>query len=214
MEVKTCSKCKEVKAFSEFWKNKRNKNGLHSECNECMKERNKGYIKKLKDNGIYTQTKREEYDRNRDKYLSYQKSYKDRRRVIRKMHYDKNKKNINEKRRLKTNNNPLLKLKENLRSRTRIAFKRKGWRKESKNEEMLGASIKLAKAHIERQFTKGMNWSNQGEWHIDHIIPLASANTEEEIIKLCHYTNLQPLWAKDNLEKSDKIIETQMKLRI
>ena len=59
-----------------------------------------------------------------------------------------------------------------------------------------------------------MNWDNHGEWHIDHIIPLSSANTEEELIKLCHYTNLQPLWAEDNLSKSDKIIEQQTLLRI
>jgi len=62
------------------------------------------------------------------------------------------------------------------------------------------------KKHIEKQFTKGMSWKNQGDWHIDHIMPLASANTIEETIRLCHYTNLQPLWALDNLEKGAKII--------
>jgi hypothetical protein len=56
-------------------------------------------------------------------------------------------------------------------------------------------------------FTEKMNWDNYGEWHIDHIIPLSSANTEEEIYKLCHYTNLQPLWAEDNIKKSNKIIK-------
>jgi hypothetical protein len=49
-----------------------------------------------------------------------------------------------------------------------------------------------------------MTWDNQGKWHIDHIIPLSSGNTEEEIIKLCHYTNLQPLWAIDNMKKGSK----------
>ena len=63
----------------------------------------------------------------------------------------------------------------------------------------------VCKAHIEKQFTKGMSWSNQGKWHIDHIIPLASAKNEDELMKLCHYRNLQPLWAEDNLKKSAKI---------
>jgi hypothetical protein len=49
-----------------------------------------------------------------------------------------------------------------------------------------------------------MSWNNQGSWHIDHIVPLSSAQTEEEIYKLCHFTNLQPLWAEDNLRKGDK----------
>ena len=50
-----------------------------------------------------------------------------------------------------------------------------------------------------------MNWENRNLWHVDHIIPLSSAKTEEELVKLCHYTNLQPLWAEDNLKKSNKI---------
>jgi hypothetical protein len=51
-----------------------------------------------------------------------------------------------------------------------------------------------------------MCWENHGQfgWHIDHKIPLNSAKTEDEIYKLCHYTNLQPLWWKDNLEKRKK----------
>lgn len=51
-----------------------------------------------------------------------------------------------------------------------------------------------------------MSWENHGEWHIDHIIPLSSAKNEEEIYKLNHYTNLQPLWKEENLSKGDKIL--------
>jgi hypothetical protein len=51
-----------------------------------------------------------------------------------------------------------------------------------------------------------MSWDNYGKWHIDHIIPLSSANNEDEVYKLCHHTNLQPLWAEDNLKKSNKIL--------
>jgi hypothetical protein len=51
-----------------------------------------------------------------------------------------------------------------------------------------------------------MSWDNHGKWHIDHIIPLASAETEEDIYRLSHYTNLQPLWAEDNWRKNSKIL--------
>ena len=73
----------------------------------------------------------------------------------------------------------MFKLKCNLRVRTTMAFKNQGYRKNIKTQEMLGASWEIAKEHIERQFKKGMTWDNYGEWHIDHIIPLASANTEK-----------------------------------
>ena len=62
------------------------------------------------------------------------------------------------------------------------------------------------KKYLESKFVEGMTWETQGKWHIDHIIPVSSVKTEEYIYKLYHYTNLQPLWSKDNLRKSDKIL--------
>jgi hypothetical protein len=61
--------------------------------------------------------------------------------------------------------------------------------------------------HIEGKFKDGMNWDNHTRdgWHIDHIIPLSSAKSVEELESLCHYTNLQPLWAKENIIKSNKL---------
>ena len=74
--------------------------------------------------------------------------------------------------------------------------------------DVLGCSPEYLKEHLEKQFSQGMSWDNYGfyGWHIDHKIPLSSAKTEEEVYQLCHYTNLQPLWAKDNLSKGGKII--------
>ena len=73
--------------------------------------------------------------------------------------------------------------------------------------DMLGCSIDFLKQYISNKFEKNMSWDNYGlyGWHIDHIIPLSSAKNKEELEKLCHYSNLQPLWAKDNLQKSNKI---------
>lgn len=80
-----------------------------------------------------------------------------------------------------------------------------GEKKRSRTVSMLGCSIEFLKKHIELQFNNGMSWDNYGPkgWHVDHIIPLSRATSIEEIEKLCHYTNLQPLWWYDNLSKSD-----------
>jgi hypothetical protein len=77
--------------------------------------------------------------------------------------------------------------------------------KSRRSNEILGCSTEEFLQHLESKFTEGMSWENQGKWHVDHIIPISSAITTEELEKLSHYSNLQPLWAKDNLEKSDKI---------
>lgn len=76
--------------------------------------------------------------------------------------------------------------------------------KAAKAEEILGCTIEFFIEHLQSQFKDGMTLENHGEWHIDHIIPLSSAKTEEEVIKLNHYTNLQPLWAKENILKRNK----------
>ena len=70
-----------------------------------------------------------------------------------------------------------------------------------KTSELLGCSYDEFKKHLELQFKTGMNWSNHGEWHIDHIKPLYLGKTELELTQLCNYKNLQPLWAKENLIK-------------
>ena len=72
-------------------------------------------------------------------------------------------------------------------------------------EEILGETFDNVRLHIERQFKEGMSWSNFGEWHIDHIIPLASGNNKDEWSKLNHYKNLQPLWAIENLQKGARV---------
>jgi 5-methylcytosine-specific restriction endonuclease McrA len=82
--------------------------------------------------------------------------------------------------------------------------------------ELLGCSIEYFRAHLENQFTEGMTWDNYGYrgWHIDHIIPLSyfDHNDPEQQKRAWHYTNLQPLWARDNIRKSNKIEERQLVL--
>jgi 5-methylcytosine-specific restriction endonuclease McrA len=80
--------------------------------------------------------------------------------------------------------------------------------------ELLGCSIEDLRSHLEQQFTPGMTWDNYGVhgWQIDHIIPLSYFNLSdpEQQKRAWHYTNLQPLWAVDNIRKSNKIIEIQL----
>jgi hypothetical protein len=101
---------------------------------------------------------------------------------------------------------PLFAIKERYRSRITDIFRSKKYTKNLKTIKMLGCSWEELRLHIENQFLENMNWDNRDKWHIDHIIPLASAKSPEEVEKLCHYTNLQPLWASDNMSKGAKLV--------
>lgn len=122
----------------------------------------------------------------------------------------KNKEKLNnyEKKRRKSDIN--IKIKSNLRNRIIEVLKRNSVRKNNKTFELIGCDLQTLKQHLESQFTDGMNWDNHGikGWHIDHIRPCASFDltNPEEQKKCFHYTNLQPLWAKDNLKKGAKIL--------
>ena len=184
--VKVCNKCKIEKLLTEFNKDRKTKDGLCTWCKSCLKK--------------YRQE-------NKNKLREYDKKYQKENKKNRKEYFKKYQKERRKK-------DTLFKIKHNSRIRTYKAFKNKGYSKNTKTQEMLGVDWQVAKQHIERKFTKGMNWGNYGDWHIDHIIPLASANTPERLKQLCHYTNLQPLWAEENLSKNDKIIGQQTLLRI
>lgn len=100
----------------------------------------------------------------------------------------------------------LYRLTGNMRSRINLFIKTKKINKSNKTFDLIGLEPIELKNYLGKLFTEGMTWKNYGDWHIDHIIPLSSATNEDEIYKLCHYTNLQPLWAEDNLKKSNKIL--------
>jgi len=186
---------------------------------EDRKEKRKKY---LEENKEYVATVCKAYRlRNRDKIREKQKVYdkerrakpevKEKNRISNKEYREKNKDTLRVKQNLyylnRRQNDPLYHLTWILRVRIRDAFRRNGYKKTSKTCELLGADFKTVSKYIEQQFTEGMVWGLVGpKIHIDHKIPLASANNKEELIKLLHYTNLQPLWAEDNLKKSDKVL--------
>ena len=140
--------------------------------------------------------KKEWYKKNKDKLKESARAYREANR-------DKIKKYINNK--YKTN--PSFKLRSILSTRIKIALK---GAKNNNTVSLLGCTVKEAREHLEKQFKEGMSWENHNYngWHIDHIIPCASFDlTDPEQQKKCfHYTNLQPLWAEENLSKGTKIL--------
>lgn len=98
--------------------------------------------------------------------------------------------------------NPAYNLKIRLRSRLHKVL---SGSKSSSTEKIIGCSYAELVIHIQRQFLSSMSWDNMGSWHIDHIVPLASAKNEEELYRLSHFSNLRPLWSHENMSKGAKI---------
>ena len=138
------------------------------------------------------------YEKNKKSILTYKKKWS-------KKNYQKIKEQKKEYYKNRNDNDFIFNLRNRMRSRLYNFLLKNNIVKTNKTFDIVGCSPEFLKEHLENQFIGDMGWDNRGEWHIDHIIPLSSAKTEEELYKLCHYTNLQPLWAEDNLKKSNKI---------
>lgn len=92
-----------------------------------------------------------------------------------------------------------------LKNRLREWVKANGAQKNSFIGNYVGCTKAEFKLHIEKQFQPGMTWENHGKWHLDHILPISLASNMEEAYALTHFENFQPLWALDNLRKSNKV---------
>lgn len=195
-EFKTCTQCNLRLPTSNFSKRTASADGLAHRCKYCV---HKYSVKYRKRNKEIISEKGKAYHENNKTKISKRKSqyYIENREYILKRNYAWESEAKQGK--------PLFALRKVLRSRTAEAFYRGGFSKNSKTAEMLGCDWDFFLSHLQSKFTAGMTWENRGEWHMDHIIPLSSAKTEEKLIALCHYTNLQPLWAADNLKKSDSL---------
>lgn len=148
-------------------------------------------------------------ERQKETQKKYYQKNKEKIRLLRREYFKdynlKNKDIINkytrEYRKQRRIDDPLYKLKIYTSNLIRLSIKKMGFKKSYTSEKILGTSYKNFKIHLEKQFKDGMNWDNQGQWHLDHIKPISLAKTEQEVYELNHYTNYQPLWAEDNLKK-------------
>ncbi len=160
--------------------------------NKIWRSKNKEY--KSEQDKIYYELHREELALNKRQYY-----LKNREKFIKKS---------GEYTKLKRKTDTLYRLKGILRTRIIVNLVANKYKKSKSTEDLLGEKIIKVKEYLESKFKPGMTWKNHGTygWHIDHIIPLASAKDEHDVIKLFHYTNLQPLWANENLSKGSKLI--------
>lgn len=193
MEKKICSKCKIEKYVCDFRRSSKSKNGLQSECKSCAKIR-------YESNKEYNSIKRKLYtEKNKEKKSKYDKEY----RLRNKLKKNKYIRNYRKKRRLVDSTFRII---ESMRSRIKSFFKLNNIKKHNRTFDIVGCTPQQLREYIEKKFVDKMSWENYGEWHIDHIIPLSSAINDDDVYKLCHYTNLQPLWSQDNFKKSNKIL--------
>jgi hypothetical protein len=199
--LKKCGSCNEILELCEFGIRKKTLTGFASSCKKCKSITDRKY--------------RENPAQGRESFLKKKSEYYTRVRTEDPERYDRWAKNNRENRDYsqeykRMQSNEITRSKSAIRRLILSSLKIRNISKSKlvmRTEDILGCKFNFFKIHIESQFEEGMNWFNHGKWHIDHKVPLDIGETVDEIIKLNHYTNLQPLWADENLTKSSKILE-------
>lgn len=187
MEMKVCKQCGEKKDIDDFQKGR-------AKCKKCV------YLRQ-----------RQWYIKNQEKILIKRREYRAKNKEKIKKWKRENKDKINETRRIytknKLENDCVFKLKLQLRKMLKRSFERKSEKKDNHAEQILGCSINFFIKYLLQTYKDnyGCEWDGIETVHIDHIVPLATAKTKEEVMRLCNYKNLQLLKAKDNLKKGSKI---------
>jgi len=215
---KTCIKCNTEKLIKEFTKRSKNKEKRKNTCKSCCTKIRKEWSQT--DIGKNSNLKSRKKHYKTDKYIikekRYRKSKKGKVAIKRsqRKYFQTHKKETNKKLKEKRKIDPLFKLSVTARNSIRNAFKKNGFKKNSKTNQILGCTFEEFKIHIEKQFVFWMNWENYGKyngefdfgWDLDHKVPLSSAKSEIELIKLCHFSNIQPLCSRINRDiKKNKL---------
>lgn len=189
LSLKTCNKCKDLKALDQYHKRKQSNDGYGFICKDCILAHVKCYNMKPE-----VKARKKAYDKALSQTGQYNIKYKARRREFARKYTN-----------LKYKSNPGFRLKHNLRMRIYDALKRGIGAACTSTTELIGCTIPELKKYLESRFQEGMNWENYTRevWHVDHIKPCCTFDlSDPEQQKVCfHYTNLRPLWAKDNLSR-------------
>lgn len=217
MLYKKCRICNEIKELTEFHKKKNTPDGHRHECKECVKDIQKKYKEAPDFKEKRKEYDKKRYDENREQILERKKDY-----------HIENKKDILKQKAeyRKENQDKIIKWRENNKERNVIGqanyrkskphvvawrsvlystLKRLDTAKAGYTIDMLGYSATDLKNHLESQFTEGMTWENHGDWHIDHRVPVTAFTSDADIKEVCALSNLQPLWAFDNMSKGNRV---------
>lgn len=205
---KECRKCYVVKTSSEFYREKANRDGLSNQCKMCRKAYNAKYrnenrdaiLKQVKENYIHNKDNRKaqmkEWYSNNSEY----KKHKDKEYLNRNREAVMSKKAKYHNERYK--NDELFRRVKILKGLTTRTLKSISLNKVILINKIFGCTWLELKTHLESQFREGMCWEVYGtRLHVDHIRPFADAKSEADLIEICHYKNLQPLWKEENMAK-------------
>jgi len=220
--MKICTKCGETKSPECFCNDKTRKDGLFPHCRDCVSLYKKQNRKRLSDKqriymdenrAYYTEKRREYYAANaeelKEKSRLYRRDNPEKVAAYNRLWEENNRGKRREYYAERISSDIEYRLAHHLRCRTRKVLKLN--KKTDTTIAFLGCSISELKRHLEMQFVDGMSWENYGVdgWHIDHIKPCAAFNLSEPLqqAECFHYTNLQPLWAADNIRKGCHYVE-------
>lgn len=209
--MKKCKKCKKNKKLIDFHKKHTSKDGLDTICKICKSKSNK-IRNKLKNNKVQKTEKfclkclvyKKSFEFSKDKYSSdgLSGNCKKCRNKYKQIYRKKTNRESDKKyQQNKYDNDIQYRILTNIRNRINGAIRNKS----NSTIEYLGCTIENYIIYLESKFLPGMNWNNKHLWHIDHIIPCSSFDltNNEDCFKCFNYQNTQPLWASDNLKKSN-----------
>ena len=209
--MKHCIRCKLEKPLSDFHADKSKRDGRVSSCKDCKSKYRKSYYQENADRlkaystAWHSENRESVLQKNKIRYEENIEAFRERRKKAYWADPQSAKEYNRDYARERAKKDPVYRLILRCRKRTWAAIVERGYKKRSKTFSLIGCDATALVSHLEKQFSRGMTWDNYGEWHVDHIIPLSSGSTLSEVESLCHYSNLQPLWARDNISKGARI---------